>query len=105
MDRRDDDDLALASRCLAAPDELAATEERAVQVGLDDAVEVFGIGVRHGLALAEDTGTVDQDVGNAQARVDLSERRRDARFILHIYLLELGPPAGSFHPAAGLLRP
>lgn len=103
MHRGDIEDLAAAARGLAPTDERAATEERAIEVRLDDAVEFLGRHLGHAGPATAHSRIVDQDVGCAELATGGIEQGSDARFIPNIELPHHGLPARRLHPAATFL--
>jgi hypothetical protein len=100
--RGDVDDLAAA---IAPPHELAAAEERAVEVDLDHPVEVRrgGLGER-GLLDVGGPGVVDQDVGRAQRLGDAVEQGRHRRLVGLVQAGHEGPATAGLDLAPGLGR-
>src|SRR3954453_1654973 len=74
MNGRDVDDLALAAVALAQANELLAAIKWPVKIGADNVVPIIDIQLRNLAIAAADAGTVDEDVGNAELRLDFLEQ-------------------------------
>jgi hypothetical protein len=100
--RGDVDDLAAG---LAASHELAAAEERAVEIDLDHPVEVRRRRLRErGLLDVGGPGVVDQDVGRAQRLGDAVEQGGHRRLVGLVQAGDEGPATAGLDLAPGLGR-